>query len=252
MPALLLLIPFGLLVALAAAGKAKANGRVDDQLDDQLVDGGPMPAPTSGGQKRLRCALAVAGLDDAWLRFFEQTAHRESRFSTRAANRSTGEAAAALRVADRWRDLIATAGFPFESWTFGSGGWFGFLPGSALIDGSRKSFRFPLDYVREVGPNGVFQMGTSVASALAYAKGLSRWPNFQGSWASLNVGWGNPSKMGNAASIAESARKLEDRAAKLGWPRGWAMQPISALPSRTPSQYEAVARAAQRAGEVCG
>ena len=252
MPALLLLlIPLGL-VGLLAAAKAKANGRAEDQLDGAKPDGGPMPAPTTGNRARLRCAVAAAGVDDAWLRFMEQTAHRESRFSPRAANTSTGEAAAARRGAGRWRELIATAGYPHAAWEFGSGGWYGFLPSSAFIDGRTASFRYPLAFVREVGPNGVHQMGVSVASALAYAKGLTRWPNFKGSWASLNVGWGNPGRMGNPEAIAESARKLEDRAAQLGWPRGWAMDPVTPLPSRSPAELVTLARAAQRAAEACG
>lgn len=253
MPALLLLIPLGLLAALAVAGRAKANGRADelDALEgDSTSDGGPMP-PKSDKQRQLRCALATAVLTDDWLRFFDQTAHRESRFNTRAANRSASEAAAARRGAERWPELVAASGYPLDAWSFGSGGWFGFLPSSALIEGKRKTFRFPLDFVREVGPNGVFDPGVGVASAIAYARGLTQWPNFQGSWASLNVGWGNPSRMGQPDAIAESARKLEDRAAKLGWPRGWAMDKVPALPARSAREYEALARAAKRAAEAC-
>lgn len=225
---------FGSVAALALVGTRSASGVV-----------GGVPEPQSKRQKRFRCAFAATGLGDDWMRFFEQTAYRESKFRRTALNSSPGEVAAADKINDKF-GYIDGINFGSSKWEFGSKGLFQFLGVVVALKGGR--LRFP---VSMTNPNMAYNPGISMAAALSYAGGLMGWNNFEGSWASLNVGWGNPSKMGNKSAIATSARKMEDRAAQLGWARGWSRQRVTALPALNQNQMAALANTAKAYYDAC-
>jgi hypothetical protein len=230
--------------------------RAEAKEDDKKKKGKTvMPASKSDRQAAFRRAVAVAGLGDDWLRFLEQTARRESNFYTTARNPRRGkppnrETEKSTELARRNRKLLEGLGYPVDDWGFGSGGFFGFMPTTAAIRKGR--YRFPESALEAYGPDLVFDPGMSVAAQLNSSQGLMDWPNYRGSWASLNVGWGNPSKMGNRDSIKVSARKMEDRAAELGWERGWAMEAPSPIGRLSPARMVAIANAANLAYERGG
>ena len=213
--------------------------------------GTAIPPAVKGGRKQLRCAFGATGLGDDWLRFLETTARRESNFNNLATNDRASEAASARVSAERRWNALSKYGYSLDDWSFGSGGWFQFLPAAAVLSGGGP--RFPDAFIKKYGPDIVYRMGPSMASAISYARGLIvNWKNFAGTWASLDVGWDNPSQMGNPAKLGPGRIKnMEDRAAKLGWGRGWAHQMVSIPPSRSREEYQAMAEAAQRAAEAC-
>lgn len=203
------------------------------------------PAPLSTRQKRFRCAFAATGLGDDFLRFLEQTAYRESKFKPTALNSTPGEMAAADHINDKfgWIDGID---FGSSKWEFGSRGMFQFLGVVVALRGGQ--LRFPASMTN---PKMAYDPGISMAAALDFINGLMGWSNFAGTWASLNVGWGNPSKMGNASSISKSAKKMEDRAAKLGWARGWANKPVPTVRRLSQNEMAALAKTAKAYYEAC-
>lgn len=206
---------------------------------------GKRPAPLGTRQKRFRCAFAATGLDDQWMRFFEQTAKRESNFRPRALNSTPKEVAASDRMNDN-AGVIEGINFSSHRWEFGSKGLFQFLGVVVALRGGK--LRFPRSFTNV---NMGYNPGIAMAAAVDYARGLTRWNNFEGSWASLNAGWGWPAKMGDPARIANSARKMEDRAAKLGWARGWARQKVPALRDQTQNELAALANAAKAYYDAC-
>ncbi len=96
-----------------------------------------------------------------------------------------------------------------------------------------------------------FDPGISVATAFDFARGLTRFPNYAGTWASLRVGWGLPAKMGDPVYLESRGKAMEDRAAKLGWARGWVNKKPTPLPKRTPEELATLADAARVAWEAC-
>jgi hypothetical protein len=237
-PVLLILGSISLAVAL---GRALVDAMEKSKPRPRPVEGKPMSR--SDRQRIFRCAFSATGLGDDWMRFLEQTAKRESNFNPDAHNKTQAEVDASKRMVDR---LNGRGTRDWSGWGFGSKGWFQFLGPVVALRGGK--LRFPK---AQTHPDMGFDRGVSMAAALDYAGGLMKWGNFAGSWASLSVGWGNPSKMGNAAAIASAAQKMEDRAAQLGWPRGWAMEQASSPGSRSQSQMAALAKAADFAAQGC-
>ncbi len=229
--------PILLLLLLAAGGEDVPNGK----------DGGIVIPPAQGGRAQLQCAFKATGLGPDWLRFFEQTSKRESGFNNLIANERGWEPGAARRAAQRnWTEKrnLSTLGWSLDAWSFGSGGWFGQLPANNLGI-------FTDAFIRERGPRAVFEMGASLAAAVGYARGIMGWKNFDGTWASLDVGWGNPSKMSDPEKLDGRPKRIEDRAAGLGYARGWALDSPTRPPARTREQWVELAIAAQRAAEGC-
>lgn len=230
------ILGIGALAALALTRKGDVNVRVPPKGERQAA--------------LRRGIVAAGGIGDDWLRFLEQTCDRETggRFIPNAHNSSTKEKAASAKVAER-TGKVEGIQFNKSAWKQGSKGLFQFLGPVVAVessdtDGDNSRLRFPKS---AINPNMGYDPGIAIAGALDYANGLMHWNNFEGSWASLNVGWGNPSKMGNADSIRKSAYKLEARAAKLGWPKGWAYDQVPELPDRTALENLALARAAKTA-----
>ena len=228
------LIPSGFGIAgvlVARAASAKQRGAVAF-----------MPEPKGPRQEALRRAIAVAAVPDAWIRFLEQTSKREANFNPRAANRRDSEAAASLKMAERNKVKLNALGSSYEAWGFGSGGLFGQMPAAAAIKGGK--YRFPKRFLANLGPNLVFNPGVSIAAALSYFDGLMKWKNFQGSWASLDAGSGNPSNMSKESKLRSHTEHMNERAEGLGWEPGWPMDTVPPLGRLTPARLEAIAGAA--------
>ena len=254
MPALIALMAFG--VPILAALAARFLKPASKEWGKKAI-GVRVPATKNARRLALRRAVATAGLDDAWLRFFEQTAWRESSFNPNAVNASPKESAAALRSAERNVKRLEVLTFPWEAWGFGSAGLFQFLGPIAALDvasaaNPQGKYRFSPEFLNARGPRMAKDPGVAVAVAVDYAKGLTRWGNFKGTWASLNIGWGNPSKMGKPGSLVVSRQKMEARASQLGYPPGWADEKISPIGDLSRSQLEALAGAARAAYEHRG
>ena len=235
--------------ALRMANGQAGNGGWVGKLDPVTV-----PATKNARRQALRRALAVAKIGADWLPFFEQTAWRESGFKPHLMNTSVRESAAAMRSVDRNRGRLDALGFPADEWGFGSAGLFQGLgpvvPLDVVSEGNPQGrYRFPPEFINSRGPLMARDPGVAVAFALDFAAGLMRWGNYKGSFASLNVGWKNPSKMGRASSIASSLASMETRAAGLGWPKGWGMARPSKLPDLSRAQMKALAIAARSAYE---
>ena len=94
------MLPILLIGALAVAGGA-ALGTAAYYLRKAKA----ITVPVTTNERRLafRRAVVASGIGNDWLRFFEQTAKRESRFNPNAMNRTVKEAAAAARSVDRNR-----------------------------------------------------------------------------------------------------------------------------------------------------
>jgi hypothetical protein len=179
------------------------------------------------------------------MRFFEQTARRESDFRPRALNSTPSEVSASDRMNDN-AGVIEGINFSARRWEFGSKGMFQFLGVVIALRGGK--LRFPKTFTNV---NMGYNPGISMAAAVDYARGLMTWNNFEGSWASLNAGWGWPAKMGDATRIANSARKMEDRAAKLGWARGWARQQVPTIRPQSQKELAALANTAKLYYDGC-
>jgi len=224
-----------LAIPLVAMAKPSGSGEVEDGV----------PVPVGKRRKRFRCAFGATHLSDDWMRFFEQTARRESNFRPNALNSTPSEVSASDRMNDN-SGVIDGINFSSYKWEFGSRGLFQFLGVVIALRGGKLRFSKSI-----TNPKMGYNPGISMAAAVDYARGLMTWNNFEGSWASLNAGWGWPAKMGNADRITNSARKMENRAAELGWARGWARQPVPTIPSQTRSELDALANVARLHYNAC-
>lgn len=220
----------------ASATKSRGTKRGHTVVTD-------MPEPMSGGQADLRYLAEWAGLDAEWIAFLEEAAMRESGFnnlrglgvpsmfpdwaipSDASTKVQQNEADAATIGYDR-NENLAQCDWPRSRYTFGSGGWFGFLPstGVAVFRGTRYEC---------IDPWMLFDPATSLVMAMGYGRGLQRWDNFKGkpTWLNLRVGWGNPSNMGEPAAMADVEQKFGDRLEELGYPRSFMYNEVTPLPS---------------------
>lgn len=210
-----LLIPLAL-VAIVAAGKhaAPASGGGGDGPD--------LPGPSSAeGLEFVRQLAIMTGAPKPWQDFFVLIAQRESKGVPNVGRgvkvgapewidlyASTGESSAATTAYEAHLDEYAQC-WPKPGYTFGSGGLFAQLPGYGLqaFAGS------PLICLH---PWVVFDPLISMIMAVDFARRLTHWPSWQGTVLSLRVGWGNPSKMDDAAYLAERRKKYRDDAKKAG------------------------------------
>ena len=94
-----------------------------------------IPAPRSTGSLR-EIAEKVereTGIN-GFASFAEAAAWNESKLNAEAVNTSRSEAAAAARGYDGNLNRYGSSPFPRSRYVWGSGGWFGFLPSTALAD----------------------------------------------------------------------------------------------------------------------
>lgn len=225
-----LIVFTGAAFALAAIGSAKKRGGGGG--------GGsvpPMPEPLSGGQDDIRYLAEWAFLDEEWTIFLEWVAKGESNFNNLVglgnpslfpdwakANKSMAEAAAAARGYER-NSYLKSCGWGASRYTFGSGGWFGLLPASAVA--AFKGTRYEC-----IDPWSVFDPVASFVEALDYARRLvSNWSGFKKNptWQNLRLGWGNPSEMGDPEALARvDGEDLE----ALGYPVSFMHRQVTPFP----------------------
>lgn len=187
-------------------------------------------------RKDVEAYLSAAGLPDVWVRFFTFVAAGESGFSVKAKNDSPGEARAAGIAYKRNAEKLKHCGFAAGAYTFGSGGWFGLLPANAAMN-LPKELR-----CHEPGAI-VFVPQLAVPAAVGMARGLMRWPQWQGTVLSLRAGWGWPAKMGDPERLAARRPVYERRAAKLGYPPGYSDTVLPKLTISAAQAYDNIAAA---------
>ncbi len=187
------------------------------------------------------------------MRFLETTSARETggTFKVDAWNQSKSEVAASARAVAKRRDDMERIGLQPSAWVFGSKGLFQFLGPFVAIKGSSQwmRLRFPIEIS---GPDMAWKPGIAVAAAYDFARGLAHnVKNGPATWAHLRAGWGSLAQMHDADRRNAVAEKMEARAARLGWPKGWIHEPISVPPKRTPEQMAVLAEAAETAYWGC-
>jgi hypothetical protein len=215
-----LALGIGLVGAAAFAGSANTGGGAGS-ADRPEFAGKPNAAGLSG----LRVFSTAAGLDKDWQDFLQIVAYGESRGHNDVGlgtavgappwarmNRSKSEAKAAAirydaheaRYARCWARVV---------YVFGSGGFFAMLPASAMAV-------FADTELECMHPWAVFDPAPSLVMAMGYADRLMRWDGYadEPTFLNLRVGWGNPSKMGDAATLAEKRKKFSDHAQAIGLP----------------------------------
>lgn len=201
----------------------------------------PIPAGTRGDYGNVRAQvdrlgeiLGWSSSTTAWFRRFAQVqAWSESRGNSAAANRTASEASAAGVAYDRNRDRMpsVTAGTPRSEWTWGSGGWYGFLPANGLW-----AFRGDVS-PGDVGPYDVFDPWRSTVMLGSAVQRLMRWRNYrdlapadQVAYA-LKRGMASPTLMDNVSGHARgdiANRHLDQAVAELGIPAAWKRERVPA------------------------
>lgn len=167
--------------------------------------------------------LSAAGLDPAWRDFFVFVAAGESGFRTTARNDSSSEARAAARGYRKNKDRLSVCGHPAVLYSWGSGGWFGMLPTTAI-------FSLPRGLRCHDPVTAVFDPSLSVAAAVGMARSLSQRPHYRGTVLSMRAGWGWPAKIGDPERLRERRPVYVLRAEKLGLPASYvdsALPPLS-------------------------
>lgn len=204
--------------------------------------GPPVKPPRGPNQKRLRELLghvADYGALPGFERFAEAVALGESSFNPDARNESALES----RQAEAGLDGALGRGFYEQNpsvvddrgaWTFGSGGWFGFLPSTALAAGGRDG---PW---AQAHPRAIFDPVESIVMAADYAARILRHyvsdlPAREQTWMALRRGWVRPALAAdwqerNPRSI-ETRKRFERRLqTALGWTpaqaRAFANRPV--------------------------
>ena len=215
-----------ILAAVGAAGLIAAlfSGR---QARAAQADSGPAaPEGALPGLETPAQAAAALGLDPSWQRFLEAVAQHESRGKLSAENNSASEAAAAQDLYEAaqnaWvRDCLNPANW----YTWGSGGWYGMLPVSAMR--AFKGTPLACSDPRIV----VHHPLMSTAAAVGYAQRLFHWSSWERSaktWRALNRGWSRPGKMDTP--LPDTDRRLDEALEAIGAPASWADTPVTPLP----------------------
>jgi len=175
----------------------------------------------------MQAMLRDTGMSEDWVNFFLLVAARESNFNPTAENTSPSEAEAARKSYEHNEAKLAPCGHPAVTYTWGSGGWYGFLPAVAMLH---------LPPGEQCLPPGIvpFNPELSTAAAAGNARGLMNWAGYQSapSFATLRQGWGNPSAMGHAAHLQERIPKWIGDGKKV-WPGASDAQVLDFL-SRVP------------------
>jgi len=167
------------------------------------------------------------GLDDQWAIFLSAVAYTESRFSLSAKNTSPGERAAAKRGYDRNASWLATCGLPEAAYTWGSGGWYGFLPTSLMA-----AWRYAKKSLRCMDPREVVKdPRLSTIAAIDYARRVMRWPDWgrsQGDWYALRRAWASPGL--SDASRPDIDSRFRAALQAIGVPPEWATGKVPPVP----------------------
>lgn len=172
------------------------------------------PAASGAGQRELRAYLDVLeseGILPGFEIFAQAVAKRESGFNTEARNTTASEARAARRLFDGARSRGHFAENPFlsdtDAWTFGSGGWFGFLPATGMAQGGRSG-PFQTEH-----PSLIFDPAASLAMAAAYAASMIR--NYGAKdWLAVRRGWAATGLVSDTGEEKQRSRDVRTRLVK--------------------------------------
>lgn len=206
--------------------------------------GGSLPPGTAINKKgfqEIRQLSARAGLGQDYTNFLIFVAYGESKGNnlvglgnpalyppwTRTHQKWLDDGQPALSNAQRKEARAATSGYnrsaylhgcwPKSGYVFGSGGWFGFLPSSAL-----KGYKDTALQCQH--PFTIFDPVNSVVMALKFIRGLQGWKAWRDgpqTVLALRAGWGLPSKMDDTAHLASKRAKYEKHLDALGIPRSF-------------------------------
>lgn len=238
-------------LALAASGKRRRRGhRVPDGngVRPPRPGPGPMPEPMTGGQTDIRYLAEWAFLDEEWIVFLEATAAGESRFNNfvglgnpalfpdwaqpnlKASQKSQKREAEAAGISYDRNDYLAGCDWPRSRYVFGSGGWFGALPGNAVA--AFKGTRYEC-----IDPWSVFDPVSSLVEIVEYCRRIMRWDNFKANptWLNLRVGVGSPSNMNKPDKLARMEEKFRDKLLELGYSASFMYGQVMPLPSDNPA-----------------
>lgn len=113
-----------------------------------------------------------------------------------------------------------------DQYSFGSGGWFAFLPAYALAQFPKGSG------LRCLPPSAVFDPVASFCMAIGFARGLQGYPGFRDAPTVLNLrgGWGRPGQMGDLERLKRIHSYYDRQARSIGLPLGFVNQPIARFP----------------------
>lgn len=219
--------------------------------------GGSAPAGTAinrKGMQDVKRLAAQAGLDEDYQNFLVFVAFGESRGNnlvglgdpalfppwTVTHTKWVNNGRPVLSDAQRNEARAATKGYdnsphlhgcwPRSGYVFGSGGWFGFLPSTALS-------RLRNTELRCQHPFTVFDPASSIVYAMLNIRGLQQRGDWDRSpknvWA-LRVGWGLPSAMDDPTRLAQRRKKYENHLRALGIPTSFLDKKLPPLGSFDP------------------
>lgn len=196
------------------------------------TDTGP---PGKAGQwAELEQNARAAGMSPDWIRFLKAWAWHESKGNPRAANRRPSEAASALALYDRNRDVLGACPWGPGAYGWGSGGWYGLLPVSAVWAFVGTPALCKVDPQRTV-----FDPWESTLEAVAFAQRSMKREEFiePRTWKILNRATAAPTLMDErpGSSRFERAEDADDRfmaaLRALQIPAGFADQRVEPLPN---------------------
>lgn len=181
------------------------------------ASGGVRPPVRSAGRRKLEPLLEeveAAGAIPGIRTFALAVALRESRFRSSAANDSASEAKAAARLLRGALSRGFFANNPTiqtdrDAWTFGSGGWFGFLPATGMAAGGKRG---PF---ANAGPWLIFEPVPSVVMLAANISALMhrvrKLPPEHQNWFAVRRGWKSPRLVADYTGENETSRRVNAR-----------------------------------------
>lgn len=199
-------------------------------------------------RERIECLLGRTSLDDTQRKFLVLTAYGESRFNRLIyrgnsavvpnvpglkGNHDLGDAAAAEVAYKRHRAYFDKCGHaPVTRYTYGSGGWFQFLPANALWNVKGTWPCWP--------PEKIFDAAASIVMAIAMARELQEYAAFKASphVGVLRTGWWWPKKM--AGPPADRIAKYRKHAETIGLGASFIDRTIAPFPGNYAALYSAL------------
>jgi hypothetical protein len=261
-------------IAIAVSSKKKGPkvpsgpDEPDDVNDNLDKPDDPGPQPATGKRAALDKLTRAADLPEDWRQFFRVVARGESGFNnlvglgdpslfppwakpnlTASAAAKANEAKAARIAYDRnAAKRYSKCPYPKSRYVFGSGGWFGGLPGNMLA----AFWNTPLECA---DPWLVFEQEAGLVFAIAMAKRILGNPAYQKrpafKW--IRVAWASVSLIGNEEFLAKKINKWRGHAQDAGVSPSLLDQKPSHLPKfNYPQLYHALKEAGDHPPSALG
>jgi len=151
-------------------------------------------------------ALAASGISPRLGKTLAVIAYRESNFNPTATNGSESERKSAASLYQKDPGRWSCSGAPSEAYQFGSGGWYGFLPVTAVASSGNNCADPELS---------VYAPAESTASAVGYAGYLvKRWNSSHDSPATpliVMARWGSPGRKGGSLEHKIKVERLRSK-----------------------------------------